>query len=596
MKDLVDNVNDDDSVDDYSDFSKVVHLSEEVMTLLRQNDPSLTALSMNTYAYNTGTVAFNACTIDWEQDGKYISDNTHLKALYLDSYSRRPNADRSNIKAIYRAISNNRTIKYLFVDPNSVDHNDVIEILLPFFENNKCLRRFGINNAILNNRGAKLFISALSTCSLRQFELICSGSTMDDKMARDIVASLSRHHPNLRELTLCLENDDISWCIELGLMLKSPTSKLEVLNISGSKIGDKGAVVIGAALSRNKKIKKLSLNELDEYSSVSSLGLVTLVSSVGGCSSLEEIEVSESNYIGDEVAVVLANTVVAKTPVKLLDLSSTDVSDIGLLSLAHALDGGNTTLKSLDLSSNRAITSSGWRTFFNQTRNNTSALEDLSLRNNNIDDEGVAAIVDTFGSSLKSLRLSENRLVTLIGLRTLVTLVQQQLSCLERLCVPRTDDRVMVVFANALVDNNTLRTFIIDNIGITERGWGAFAHVLCNKSTIEGICTSNHTLESIKESGQWQVPNDINAYLELNKNENKAEVARQKIIRYHFLNGDSNIDKFVNMELNELPQVISWTGRNDVGLSLLYKLCRSMPALFDSDSKAKAGAKRKDLH
>lgn len=305
-------MNDDDSVDDYSDFSKVVHLSEEVMTLLRQNDPSLTALSMNTYAYNTGTVAFNACTIDWEQDGKYISDNTHLKALYLDSYSRRPNADRSNIKAIYRAISNNRTIKYLFVDPNSVDHNEVIEILLPFFENNKCLRRFEINNVILNNSGAKLLISALSKCSLRQFELICSGSTMDDALARDIVASLNRHHPNLRELTLCLENDDISWCVELGLMLKSPTSKLEVLNISGSKIGNKGAVIIGAALSRNKKIKKLSLNELDEYSSVSSLGLVTLVSSVGGCSSLEEIEVSDSNYIGDEVAVVLANTLLQR--------------------------------------------------------------------------------------------------------------------------------------------------------------------------------------------------------------------------------------------------------------------------------------------
>jgi len=381
-------MNDDDSVDDYSDFSKVVHLSEEVMTLLRQNDPSLTALSMNTYAYNTGTFTFNACNIDWEQDGKYISENTHLKALYLSTYSHTPKADRANIKAIYKAISNNRTIKYLFVDPDSFNHNDVIEILLPFFENNKCLRRFEINNAILNNSGAKLLISALSKCSLRQFELTCSGSEIDDQVARDIVASLNRHHPNLRELTLCLENNDISWCVELGLMLRDSSSKLEVLDISSSKISDKGAVIIGAALSRNKTIKKLSLNELDEYSSVSSLGLVTLVSSVGGCSSLEEIEVSDSNYIGDEVAVVLANTVVAKTPLKVLNLSSTNVSDVGLLSLAHAL-GSNTTLKRLKLSDNRSVTSSGWRTFFNLTRNNTSALENLNLRNNNIDDEGV---------------------------------------------------------------------------------------------------------------------------------------------------------------------------------------------------------------
>lgn len=198
---------------------------------------------------------------------------------------------------------------------------------------------------------------------------------------------------------------------------------------------------------------------------------------------------------------------------------------------------------------------------------------------------------------MKSLRLSENRLVTLIGLRTLVTLVQQRLSCLERLCVPRIDDRAMIVFANALVNDNTLRSFIIDNIGITGRGWVALADLLCNKSTIESICASNHTLERLKEYAQVQSENDnINAYLELNKNEDKVEVVRQKIIRYHFLDGESNVDKFVNMELNELPHVISWTGRNDIGLSLLFKLCRSMPALFDSDSKTKAGAKRKALH
>lgn len=117
----------------------------------------------------------------------------------------------------------------------------------------------------------------------------------------------------------------------------------------------------------------------------------------------------------------------------------------------------------------------------------------------------------------------------------------------------------------------------------------ALANVLCNKSTIESICASNHTL-------QWSgpsIPPDIKEYYKLNRNEDKIEVTRQKIIKYHFLNGESNIDKFVNMELTELPHAISWIGRNDAGASLLYTLCKSVPTLLDSESKAKAAECRK---
>ena len=78
-------------------------------------------------------------------------------------------------------------------------------------------------------------------------------------------------------------------------------------------------------------------------------------------------------------------------------------------------------------------------------------------------------------------------------------------------------------------------------------------------------------------------------YLELNKNDDKFDVARQKIIRYHFLNGEDNMQEFVSMELEVLPHAIGWTGRDDTGHSILYQLVRSMPSLFDYESmKAKA--------
>ena len=91
-------------------------------------------------------------------------------------------------------------------------------------------------------------------------------------------------------------------------------------------------------------------------------------------------------------------------------------------------------------------------------------------------------------------------------------------------------------------------------------------------------------------------PAPLVALLTLNKNDNEAEVVRQKIINYHFFKGEKNMEEFVDMELNVLPHVIAWTGRDNHGFSLLYCIVHSMPSLFDPDSKAAklaAGAKRK---
>ena len=92
----------------------------------------------------------------------------------------------------------------------------------------------------------------------------------------------------------------------------------------------------------------------------------------------------------------------------------------------------------------------------------------------------------------------------------------------------------------------------------------------------------------------------------MNWNDNKLEVARQKILQFHFTNGD-NIQEFVDMKLNVIPHAVAWMARggigetwygsHDTGHSLLYQLVKSMPSLFEFDSRAKgaaaAGKKRK---
>jgi len=119
--------------------------------------------------------------------------------------------------------------------------------------------------------------------------------------------------------------------------------------------------------------------------------------------------------------------------------------------------------------------------------------------------------------------------------------------------------------------------------------------------------TSNHTLKEIGDYYSEEIGDKLYPYLELNENEDKAEVARQKILQSHFSTDDdmaTNIQEFLDMELKMIPTAISWIGRptrhdwkgmNVSGLSTMYNLTRRLPDLSDSSSQKKksSAGKRK---
>ena len=106
---------------------------------------------------------------------------------------------------------------------------------------------------------------------------------------------------------------------------------------------------------------------------------------------------------------------------------------------------------------------------------------------------------------------------------------------------------------------------------------------------------SNHTLNELNVGDDvgafgisFPIPDHIKSLLNLNRNTNKVEVTRQKILRYYFLDGgDIRTNEFVDMELNVLPHALTWIGRDLTGNSLLYRVIQNIPSLFDSDAKAK---------
>ena len=683
---------DEDSDDECdSEDEDNIELTEDVMVQLKNNDPTITTVDI--FFDDDDGVYFDATTIDWEKDGSAISDNTHLKAVYTNKwYHYDDETDVANAKAFCRALSKNRSIKRYYMDGCPLDVGETFSLLTPFFKHNTNLRSVTLTlHGDFDVRNSEVAMSALAECQcLRKVSLHCG---VDNDVAEYLVSSLGAHL-NLREVILSFHNSNGNgdgnnigkkWIIALGDLLQNHVSKLRTLNLNSNYVGDEGASILGETLSKNRTLKKLSLDHVESTTP----GWAALFRGIANSVSLEEISI-KYNRLGNEEALSFATeyTIARITSIKSLnmtcqqsitsvgwstlfrslfnpssileklDLDYNSIGDIGVTTLGDALASSNAKLKILNLGDNKSITAAGWSAFFQHMSNTNNLLEDIDLHDNNIDDEALVALTAALSTNLKLkiLNLGYNRSISSEGWQTFFTTLQNfDLSFLEQLILPcnnirdtvmpslisaltnarslfrlnlggndtitpvgwtalsnilqrpessladlslavynptNINDEVAIGFANALINNKSLKTLNFGGYSnnsntVTARGWAALANVLCNKSSLESIYNSNHTVMKVVRGN---INHDLESHLRMNENDNKHEVARQKILKYHFADGEENVEEFVEMELAIIPYAIAWMGRDSTGHSLLYNVVRSLPTLFDSNAK-KAKAK-----
>lgn len=487
-------------------------------------------------------------------------------------------------------------------------HPSIRELSLSFNSHNNAVRDWGITlTDILRN-------------TIKLTTLTLDASDIDD-IGAIVLADGLYNNTSLKVLSLSqIVVTSIGWAA-IFRGLSNPNHSLEELNIHSNDFGGDISTAFAPVILNNKSLKCLC-NE-------GSVGTAVSCWEAIGRSALEYLSLSNevSSGITDDDIIPLGDALSSNSSLKTLSLSGSrrayysqeetpppPITDAGwevlfgylsnnrisledlripfkcigngsAASLANALST-NTKLKCLDLSNhNESISAAGWQTFFRILQNSNLALEELKLDNNSIDDVGVRAMVIALAdiSSLSSLSLSSNRSITSRGWRSISTLFGRRNSGLKEIDLTyndNIDDEAVIDFATALAGNTSLKVLKLPgNNGITSRGWNALANILCDESNAETLYASNHTLHEVRAS-----PDDINVHLQLNENANKVEVARQKIMTYHFLNGEDNIDELVDMEMNVLPRVMSWICRDYTGLSLLYSFVRGMPSLFDSES------------
>ena len=156
--------------------------------------------------------------------------------------------------------------------------------------------------------------------------------------------------------------------------------------------------------------------------------------------------------------------------------------------------------------------------------------------------------------------------------------------------------RVDVIhLARVLALNNSLRHLYVScdwSPEVSDDCWEVISRALCHSSSANSTFSSNHMLHKVVVSrvismmehemyDDKPIPSDIALLLEMNKTEDKAEVARQKIVKYHFTDEGKDIHVFARMPSTTLPIAIEWIGRNCTEFTLMYEVVRVVPALFE---------------
>jgi hypothetical protein len=516
-----DNVSLEEEEFDYEEY-------ENMMSRLITNDPSLTTLSVG--------LGGDQPPNSWGSFGRAIGMNTQLIKLTLrDGLP----TDDHQLTNFFSGMAMNRSIQTLNFELIQFNDN-VIDFLSPFLADNQvfhCIKVYLHDRMDIKTTQLCLVSFLLMFDYLREFRLQFVGPMVH----LDIIIQALGVHAGLMKLRLC--------CITIGRrgynslvrLLNNSTTLKELHFIDMRGITDDGWLDIFTALQSTRcKLERFKITGVEGVNArtVDSLSNALLHHST----TLKSLQFRENEGLLVVIPLLQdSNSSLEKLNLEFHDAES--MTNEELEALTNALVT-NSRLKRLELSGNSSITAEGWVTFSAFLRNPNSNLKELSVEDCN-----------------------------------------------------HINDTVMNSFADALTINHRLRGLDMswcddtsNQSKVTSIGYDTFTCTLCNSSSILSTFNSNHTLEEVdfevydNEFEQLLcdfLSEELTSLLQINRENNKNQAARLKIIKTHFSGNDIKMEPFAKMAIIVRPHAIAWMAKD----MHLYRFLRAMPSLLEKGRK-----------
>ncbi len=512
---------DDSSVESSSDgpyYDSTEHeLDSEALGHIKSNDPDWGAfyVDFNCDA-NFNDFSFDPLSIDWEEEKFALSKSRHVKLLEIRDLQQ--GSEEHHLLCIENQEERIKNAKafYRAVAANRSCKHLLIEGNITYGLEMK--DTVAILRPFIQNN-TKL-------CSLELGDF-----TLDARTAQILACALSQCAGSLRSFGLKRCENLTERSMEKIVNVLKVKSNIKKLSLDENDINDEAAVVLGDALA-TLSLKSLSL-EGDyrmEYGSISPAGMEAISQGLSQNSTLKSLSFSFFP-IGVEGGLFLAEAV-----------SNNSASMLKELNIIRALHSGNIFLSR-----------EGWDLFFDLLSN--SSLQKLELGGNNITDDAIPSMVACLNS-------------------------MTSLTTVDLWYCSDVTDYGWTIFFRLLKNNTSLRKCKIDKNEC--RGWGvieAMRSTLCDRTSVDSIFSSNHTLCVIEPSYAYSANKLL---LKMNENSDKVEVARQKIIKYYFLE-DNNLHELGRMDMRLLPRVLEHVDNYEP--ARLYEIVRFIPSLVHTTEK-----------
>jgi Ran GTPase-activating protein (RanGAP) involved in mRNA processing and transport len=316
----------------------------------------------------------------------------------------------AGLGALAAALKVNTGLQWLGLVGCSID-DDGATILAEALHDNTALTTLNLADNRIGDRGGMAILSALNLYNTRLRELVVEGNhfiswdvlTALSKVLRANIAGLrpfapwqnntpgvsdlSLPTPSLEDgfilgqgkLSLVAKNIDAEQAKQLSRELASDTH-LKFLNLNGNIIGDQGVVEIANALCSNASLETLYLasnrigdvgmtalaQALTQNTSLVSLMVALNVIGTGGLAAFADVLTVNSVLtllwldnclIDDQGTAILADSLKTNATLATLSLANNCIGDEGAKALLVVLSDYNTTLKSLSMDGNAAISS-----------------------------------------------------------------------------------------------------------------------------------------------------------------------------------------------------------------------------------------------